>query len=406
MLHTSAITPNIHYIGVDDYKTELFESIWPIPTGVSYNSYIVKGDKTALIDTVEAEFYPLFLDHVKALGWADPSYLVINHMEPDHSGALPQITKEFPDLKIIGNAITARMIQGFYPDIDPGRIKVVKDGETLDLGGGTTLQFHTIPMVHWPETMATYVPGQGVLFSGDAFGTFGALGGGVLDSDFGDTSMYIAEMYRYYACIVAKYAEPVRKALAKLGPLPLALLCPTHGPVWKEQLEQVLDIYRKLCHDETEAGVVIVSASMYGHTSEVTRLLQQCLQDRGYKVKYHDACRTDISYILADIWQYAALVVASPTYNGSVMPQIQALLSALEMRALSNRAAAAIGNYAWAPMAAKTINQTFTNLGLEIVVPPIELKMKPVNEQLAPVTGLAEKLDEFFTSFADIQGRK
>ena len=237
------ILPGIHYVGVNDRTTTRFEALWSLPMGVSYNAYLVVGEKIALIDTVEEAFGSRLEANIReAIGERKIDYLVVNHMEPDHSSSITALRRIYPELQIVGNVKTLQMIGGFY-GIDAGTIEV-KEGDTLDLGG-KTLSFHMIPMVHWPETMVTWCAGDKTLFSGDAFGTFGALDGGITDSQV-EADRYWDEMRRYYACIVGKYGGPVQKALQKVRTLPVETICPTHGPVWQREIPRVMDIYDKL----------------------------------------------------------------------------------------------------------------------------------------------------------------
>lgn len=243
-IHDMAITeirPGIHYVGVNDRTTTRFEGLWPLPIGVSYNSYLVVGEQVALIDTVEESFGSRLFENIReVIGDRKIDYLVVNHMEPDHSSSIAALRLRYPDLKIVGNAKTLQMIGGYY-GIDAGTLEV-KEGDTLDLGGGKVLSFHLIPMVHWPETMVTWYAAEGVIFSGDAFGTFGALDGGITDSEV-EVDRYWDEMRRYYACIVGKYGTPVQKALQKVGGLEIRTICPTHGPVWQERIGEVVALY-------------------------------------------------------------------------------------------------------------------------------------------------------------------
>lgn len=243
------ILPGIHYVGVNDRTTTRFEALWSLPMGVSYNAYLVAGEKIALIDTVEESFGSRLEANIReAIGERKIDYLVVNHMEPDHSSSIAALRRIYPDIEIVGNAKTLQMIEGFY-GIAGGTVEV-KEGDTLDLGG-KTLSFHMIPMVHWPETMVTWCAGDRTLFSGDAFGTFGALDGGITDSQV-ETDRYWDEMRRYYACIVGKYGGPVQKALQKVRTLPVGTICSTHGPVWQRQIAKVLDIYDRLSRYEGE----------------------------------------------------------------------------------------------------------------------------------------------------------
>lgn len=390
-MNTCRISERVYYIGVDDHTTPLFESLWRLPYGVSYNSYVVKGEKTALVDTAPESFFEEYAAHIAELGVESPDYLIVNHMEPDHSGAMPMVAARFPQMKIVGNALTVGQIKGFYPEIDPSRLVAVKDGEELDLGLGMCLTFHTIPMVHWPETMATFFKAEGVLFTGDALGTFGALDGKVLDTEIECKERVFDEMYRYYACIVAKYAPAVQRALAKLAPLDAQTVCTTHGPVWTSQglLPEVLDQYDRMSSWKAARGAVVAYASMYGHTASMARTVAEKMASEGMPVALHDLSRTDLSVVLADIWKYDTLIVGSPTYNASVMPPVGALLSALELRQLKGRRVAAFGNYTWASVATKKIADTFVRLGLDMVCEPVDVKMRPTASEIDSLRSLA-----------------
>ena len=248
------ITDGIYYTGVNDRVTEKFEGMWPLPYGVSYNSYVVMGsEKVALIDGVDIDLlHPYLSDVHDTIGDRKIDYMVIHHMEPDHSGAIPDVLRRWPDLKIVGNTQTIGMIKGFYHIMDDSCFVTVKEGDTLDLGG-LTLKFVMTPMVHWPETMMSYVPERRLLFSGDAFGCFGALNGAVVDSEM-NVELYWDEMYRYYSNIVGKYGKFVQKAMAKLEGVDLDYICSTHGPVWHERIAEVTGIYDRLSRYESEPG--------------------------------------------------------------------------------------------------------------------------------------------------------
>ena len=264
------ICNGIYYVGVNDRTTHRFEGLWPLPQGVSYNSYIVKGERVALIDTVHIAQSAKFLVRIEEIVGDRPiDYLVINHMEPDHSGSIQAIKAKYPQLKIVGNSKTVAMIKNYY-GISDG-IEVVADGDVIDLGG-RSLKFILTPMVHWPETMMTYVEQEGVLFSGDAFGCFGALNGGVIDSQM-DTAGYYPEMYRYYSNIVAKYGTFVEKAIARFDGVKINYVCSTHGPVWHDEIGRVVDLYSRLARFEAEPGVVVAYASMYGNTEELAETI-------------------------------------------------------------------------------------------------------------------------------------
>lgn len=344
------IAKEIYYVGVNDRVTELFEALWPLPYGVSYNSYIVRGsDKTALIDTVKIDEVRQFLDNVKGVEQkALIDYLVINHMEPDHSGSIPEVLANFPEIKIIGNRQTVGMVKGFCGVHDDARFIVVNDGDTVDLGG-RRLKFYLTPMVHWPETMMTYVEDEKLLFSGDAFGTFGALDGNVIDCEM-DISTYIEEMYRYYSNIVGKYGRFVSNALAKLKGTDIRTICPTHGPVWRDHINEVIEITRRLAAYESEPGVVIVYGSMYGNTAEAANALASELAALGVrKIILHNASHSSMSRIISDAFRYEAIVVGGATYSMRLFPKIEEFLIAMETREIKNKVFAAFGSYTWAP---------------------------------------------------------
>lgn len=348
-MNIKQITDGIYYAGVNDRVTQLFEGLWPLPYGVSYNSYIVKGEsKIALIDTVRIDEVREFLANVRdAAPGCGPDYLVINHMEPDHSGSIPEVVKSFPGLKIVGNAQTLGMIKGFYHLDDQDLFITVKDGDTLDLGG-LTLRFFMTPMVHWPETMMTYVPERRVLFSGDAFGCFGALNGGVVDTEM-ETERYFPEMYRYYSNIVGKYGKFVQKALEKLGSLPMDYVCSTHGPVWHDRIAEVVDLTARLAAYKSEPGVTIIYGSMYGNTAEVAEEIARELSAQGVReIRVHNASVASLSDMISDAYRYEGLIVGSATYSMRIFPPVEAFMNAMETREVKDKVFAVFGSFTWA----------------------------------------------------------
>lgn len=385
------ICKGVKYVGVNDRSTHKFEALWPLPNGVSYNSYLVIGSEaTALIDSVELATLPALMANLNAEGIPAPSYLVINHMEPDHSGSIPEILRAFPDLKIVGNRLTLEMVKGFYGFSDASRMLEIKDGETLSLGD-RELKFILTPMVHWPETMMTWLEDEGVLFSGDAFGTFGALNGAVLDSDM-DTALYFREMYRYYSNIVGKYGAAVQRAFAKLKDLPLKYICSTHGPVWHARLNEAVDIYNRLSRYEGEPGATIVYGSMYGHTGAMAERLARQLSLRGVRnIRIHNASESSLSDMLADAFRYDILVVGSPTYSMTLFPPVSAFVNAIETRELRNRAFATFGSHTWAAVVEKTAGRVLATSKLESVG-HMEMKQSLEADLDAQCADLAEKL--------------
>lgn len=367
------LTDNIYYIGVNDRTTALFEGLWPLPAGVSYNSYLIDDEKTAVIDCVGPEFFEEHLANMRSvLGNRTVDYIVVNHMEPDHSGALALFRQFYPQARIVGNKKTISMLEGYY-GIDGADCIAVADGTTLELGRHT-LSFHLVPMVHWPETMVTYDSTSGTVFSGDAFGCFGALNGTALDTGT-DIEPYFPEMRRYYSNIVGKYGTPVQNALKKLAAINIKMICPTHGPVWTEAAGRVIAEYDRMSRYETEEGAVVVYASMYGNTRQMAEEVARGLSEAGIrKIVVHDAARTPLSFILSDIFTYKGLAIGATTYNGDVNPAVKAVLEAVKLREVKHRAMAAFGSFTWAGKAAKTISDFADNMGYTQPAHAVEMK--------------------------------
>ncbi|MCM1318912.1 MAG: FprA family A-type flavoprotein [Muribaculaceae bacterium] len=399
-MNIAEITKDVYYSGVDDLTTHRFEGLWALPWGVSYNSYIVHGEKTALIDGVELKKLEELLRTIDSTHVA-PDYLIVNHMEPDHSGAIPGLLDHYPQMKIVGNAKTAEMIRGFYHVEDDSRFVIIKDGDTLDLGNDLVLKFFLTPMIHWPETMMTYLESRELLFSGDGFGTFGALNGAVLDVEIADAHHYFEEMYRYYACIVAKYGRFVQTALKKLGGLKISKICSTHGPVWSKLAPQVIEAYTKLAASKTEPGVVIAYGSMYGNTGMLVDTIARKLHEQGVDtVHVYNLTTSEQSRVLADIWRYNGLILASPTYNNNIFPPVESLLKALEVRELKNHQVAVVGSYAWAPASMRLMKERVEAMGLP-VVSTMTMKMSPDSTTEQATTELAAALAKAINSHHD-----
>lgn len=368
------ISPSVSYIGVNDRSTTRFESMWPLPFGVSYNSYLVAGEeKTAIIDGVEVAYAVDQIAHIKSLlGNRVPDYLVINHMEPDHSGAIRILRCEWPELTIVGNAQTLGMVKGFYGE--EGNMQVVKDGDVLDLGG-RSLRFRTTPMVHWPETMMTFLEEESILFSGDAFGCFGALNGGVTDREM-DTDRYFPEMERYYSNIVGKYGAFVQKAFAKLQGIKPAAICSTHGPVWIDRIAETMNMYDRLSrYEPLDNGVTIVYGSMYGNTQHLVEALAEGLVEGGVRdISIYNAAKSELSDMITASFRHRGLVVASPTYSENVFPPVQSFLKAIEIRGLKNRVTAAMGSFTWVTKAGPAIQSQLEAMGLAPIEPALLMK--------------------------------
>ena len=364
------ISDRIYSVGVNDDDKVLFEGLWPIPYGVSYNSYLVVDEKVALIDTVECGFEDEFLANInEAIGGRNIDYLVVNHMEPDHSSLVAYMLETYPGLQIIANAKTVPMLKGYYGTPEE-RITVVGEGSSLSLGG-CTLNFSLIPMVHWPETMVTWLAEENTLFSGDAFGTFGAVAEEIVDED-GTFEQYKDEMTRYYACIVGKYGTPVQTALKKLSGLEIKRICSTHGPVWEQNIPQVVALYDRMSHYEVERGVCIVYGSMYGNTAAAADALALELEARGIPYAIHDlagnnAGELGLSGALRDVFKYDTIIVGSPTYNNGIFPPVETFMKALQARLIKGRRFYAFGSYTWSGASVSLLNSLATAMGFELL---------------------------------------
>lgn len=384
------ISRNIHYVGVNDRTKHLFEGLWPLPLGVSYNSYLIVDKSVVLIDTVDHCYTNLFFEKIKnILGERPIDYLVVNHMEPDHSASINDLCRVYPDIKIIGNSKTIGMIEGFYGIFD--KFHEVKDGDRLPLGE-KVLTFYMTPMVHWPETMMTYCEDDKILFSGDAFGCFGTLDGGIIDYQM-NTEKYWDEMFRYYSNIVGKYGAPVQKALAKLSGIDIQIICSTHGPIWKEEIQKVISIYNKLSLYEGEEGVVIAYGSMYGNTEKMAEVIARELAAQGIKnIVMHNVSKSDMSYILRDIFKYKGLIIGSPTYTNELFPNIESLVSKLESRDMKNRVFGYFGSFSWAGAAVKRLSSFAERMKWDVTGNPVEMKQGITSEKIAQCQELAKAI--------------
>lgn len=392
-MNVDKITPSVYYAGVNDRSTSFFESLWPLPQGVSYNSYIVKGsEKTALIEGSHPTFADRFIDHVLEVNsGVAPDYLIVNHMEPDHSGAIAMLRRAFPGLTVVGNSKTADMLRGYY-HVEEGSMMIVKDGDTLSLGD-KELKFFLTPMLHWPETMMTWLESDGVLFSGDAFGCFGALNGGVVD-DTTVAERYFPEMIRYYSNIVAKYGSFVTKALAKTSGLDIRYICSTHGPVWHSDVARVVDLYGRMARWEPvdPEAVVIVYGSMYGNTERLAERFASRLADRGVKdITLRNVATTPLSQLLADVMRCKGVAIASPTYNNEIFPPVETFVRALIQRGMQNRRVALLGSFTWAPQAHKKMTALLTDAGVTLATVKAEMRQAMIDDVADSLDALADE---------------
>ncbi len=393
MYTSKQIRGDIYYVGVNDRKTERFENMWPIPHGVSYNSYLIMDEKVALIDTVEISFVEQYLKKIETvLQGRDIDYLVVNHMDPDHGGSIRMSKNRFPNIEIIGNKKTFDMIDGFFA-MDCNK-RVVKEGDSISLGKNE-LQFYMAPMVHWPEVMVTYNVTEKVLFSADAFGTWGTLDGGIFDTDINLDRVW-DEMRRYYSNIVGKYGSPVQKALAKLSGLDIEVICSTHGPIWTKDIAKVVGKYDTWSkYEPEESGVVIAYGSMYGNTEEMAETIANSISENGVKnIVMHDVSKSHPSYIISDIWKYNSLVVGSPTYSNQLFPLVQSLLDKIAIRGVKNRYFSYFGTYAWAGATHKYFSKFAEEMKWEVIGNPVEEKMRMGDEALKDCLGLGAAIAE------------
>ena len=351
------ITEDMYWIGASDRRLELFENVYPIPKGVSYNSYVILDEKTVLLDTVDHSVCSQFLENLEhVLDGRTLDYIIVNHMEPDHCASLAEVVIRYPEVKFVGNAKTFTMMKQFFDfDVD-NRAVVIKEGDTISTGKHT-LAFAMIPMVHWPEAMVTYDAYDKVLYSADAFGTFGALNGNIFADELNFEAELLEEARRYLTNIVGKYGAQVQSALKKAAALDIEMICPLHGPVWRENLGWFIDKYQKWStYTPENHAVLIVYASIYGNTEQAADALAAKLGAKGVKnIAVYDASKTDVSELIAEIFRVSHVVIACPTYNGGIYPPIENLLAHMKALAVQNRTVAVMDNGTWAATAGKQI---------------------------------------------------
>lgn len=380
------ITNDIVYIGVNDHEIDLFEGQYVVPNGMSYNSYAILDDKIAIMDTVDAKFGKEWLENLsKALDGRNPDYLIVQHMEPDHSANIANFMAAFPEATIVSSAKAFAMMKAFFGTDWQERQIVVKEGDTLDLGHHV-LTFVAAPMVHWPEVIVTYDSLDKVLFSADGFGKFGAL-----DAD----EDWACEARRYYIGIVGKYGAPVQALLKKAASLDIAKICPLHGPVLDENLGYYLNLYNIWSSYDVESeGVVIAYTSVYGHTKEAVLLLADMLKARGCpKVTVTDLARDDMAEAVEDAFRYGKLVLATTTYNCEIFPFMRTFINHLTERNYQKRTVGLIENGSWAPMAAKVMQSLLAGAkDVKILEPIVTIRSALSDESRASLESLADAL--------------
>jgi len=396
---TIEIKPDVYWIGVNDRTTDLFEGLWPITQeGISYNAYFINDQKKAIIDLTKSpkadEFFAQ-IDEIADISQLD--YIIINHMEPDHTGVVQTMRKIAPRATILGSEKTVQMLASFF-GITEG-VQAVQDGQTLSLGK-KTLQFFSTPFVHWPETMMTYETTHKILFSCDGFGGYGALRGAIFDDQCNDPDFYEQEALRYYANIVARFSRNVTNAINKLQDLSISIVAPSHGLIWRKQPERIIELYKRWASyaaGETEAGVTLVYGSMYGNTEAMMNAVAQGISRSGLPLEIFDAARTHTSYILPSLWTKRGVMIGAPTYETTLFPPVAHCLAIAVHKGVRNKKAALFGSYGWSGGAEKEIKRIIEPAKWE-VVDSFEFIGAPTKEDL-------QRGEAFGAAFAErIQG--
>ena len=394
MYCTRQVSNDIFWIGADDRRLSLFEGVYAVPRGVSYKAYLIRDEKTVLFDTVDSAVSDRFFENLAhALDGRALDYVVVQHMEPDHSATLGRLLEKFPAATVVCNQKTVGMIRQFFgADVTP-RALLVKEGDTLSTGRHA-FSFVMAPMVHWPEVMVTYDATDKILFSADAFGTFGALNGSLFADEVNFFRDYLDEARRYYCNIVGKYGAPVQTLLKKAAGLDIAMICPLHGFVWRKNLGEYIakyDLWSRYAPEET--GVMIAYASIYGNTENAANVLACRLRELGVKTEMFDVSVTPASEIVAAAFRYSHLVFASPSYNGGIFVTMDALLRDLAAHGLQNRTVALMENGSWAPVCGKQMRALLEPMkNFTFVEPQITLRGAPAEAQRAELDALAQAL--------------
>ncbi|MFO7843363.1 MAG: FprA family A-type flavoprotein [Bacteroidales bacterium] len=392
MHNTVKITDKVYWIGTNDRRTHLFENMWPLPYGISYNSYLIVDDKIALVDTLEQGSSDDYLLKIEELIGKDRSidYLIVNHMEPDHSGAMKAIVERYPDIKIVGNLKTFKIIESYYGYKE--KWHQIEDGSQIDLGYHK-LKFVMTPWVHWPETMMTYDETEKMLFSGDAFGSFGSLDGGIFDDEIEFEDYYEEEMRRYYSNIVGQYSNMVQKAYKKLDGVDIKYICSTHGPVWRSDINKVISLYDKWSKYDSEKGVVIIYGSMYGNTAKLADFIARKLAENGIKkIRIYDASKTHLSYLINEIWRYKGVILGSCAYNSGMLPTMEQLTRTLEHMGVKNHLLGIFGSYSWNGGGVKSLHKFYEKIQWDLVSDPVDTKGIPGNEEFERCATIAKEM--------------
>lgn len=397
---TRKVTNDITWVGCNDRRLALFENLFPIPRGVSYNSYLIQDEKTVLMDTVDSSASQQFLENVAyALKGRDLDYLIVQHMEPDHCGTIVEVMRTYPRAKVVGSVKALQMIGQFY-DVSgfdaEERMMAVKEGDTLATGEHT-LHFLMAPMVHWPEVMVTYDEKDKALFSADAFGTFGALNGKLFSDEVDFEGEWLPDARRYYANIVGKYGVQVQALLKKAAAVDIQMICPLHGPVWRSDLSWFMDKYDKWSRYEPEdRAVVIIYGSIYGNTENAADALASRLTEKGVKdVKMYDVSRTHVSELIAEIFRCSHLVLACSTYNGGIYPPMADLLEDMKALSVQNKTVALMENGTWAAASGRLITAKLEEIkNITLLDTKISIKSALQNGRETELDAFAQQIVE------------
>jgi flavorubredoxin len=386
------IAKDTYWMGVNDRDTRLFESLWPLPHGMAYNAYLILDRKVALIDTVKGLYFPSFLRKVRDLLGKGRTidYLVINHIEPDHSGAIGSLLELFPDLQVVGNKKTAEFLEHLHGVT--GNVRVVEDDSDLDLGQ-RKLRFRITPMVHWPETMVTYDPETRVLFTGDVFGGYGNLEGGIFDDQAADQEFFEDEMLRYFSNVLGKFGPMVQKTLERIRDLEAAVIAPAHGLVWRADPTRPAQLFDRWSRHEVAPGIVVTYGTMYSAGERMMEFLTRRLVEEGIlDIRVHDVSRSHLSYILRDLWRVQGLVIGTPTYNLGIFPPVEDVLRYLENKKVRNHLLGVFGTYGWSGGGVKGVREWAQRADWELVEPVVEARFAPKTDDYKNLADLARNL--------------
>lgn len=395
MHSTRKVKDDLIYVGGSDRRLSRFENLFPIPKGVSYNSYVLLDEKTVLFDTADESISRQYIENVvHALNGRPLDYMVVQHMEPDHCAMIDDMLRRYPEAKMVCSAKAVGMYAKFYGTDVAARALVVKEGDKLSTGEHT-LHFVMAPMVHWPEVMVTYDEKDKILFSADAFGTFGALAGNIFNDEITFDTVWMNDARRYYTNIVGKYGVQVQALLKKAASLDIEMICPLHGPIWRKDLGLLLEKYQKWSTYEPEDKTVMIAyATMYGNTENAANVLAGMLADKGVKnIAMYDVSETDVSELVAESFRCSHLVLAAPTYNSGIQPKMEAYLSDIKALNLQNRTVAVIDNGTWAATAGKHMIGMLEGMkNMTILENTISIKSALAENQLGALEALADEL--------------